>query len=273
MKKFSIIGKPIGHSLSPMLHNYWFKKYNIDANYSLMGIEEDEIKNIIEKIRSKEIQGINVTIPYKEKVVQYLDRLVNDAKTTRSVNTVFMNDDGEIIGDNSDVYGIQAAYLKKIENEKINNALIIGAGGISPSIITALKKLNLKNISVINRTYDRAIFLKKRFEEITVIKWEELKSAIKDFDIIINATSLGLKNGKNFDFLFENCKKKLIYIDIVYNPMKTEMIQHLESNNIKTFNGLDMFVYQGQKSFYLWNKINPEIDDNLINLLKSKLND
>jgi len=273
MKKFSIIGKPVDHSLSPTLHNYWFKKHNIEAHYSLLGIEENNIKNVIDKIRNKEIKGINITIPYKEKVVPYLDRLVNDAKITRSVNTVYMNDDGEIIGENTDVYGIQAAYLKEIENEKISNALIIGAGGICPSVIVALKKLNLNNISVINRTLDRAIFLKKKFKEINIIKWEELKSTIKNFDIIINATSLGLKNGKNFDFLFENYKKKLIYIDIVYNPMKTKMLQHLESNNIKVFNGLDMFVYQGQKSFYLWNKVNPEIDNNLINLLKSKLND
>ena len=272
-KQYGIIGKPLSHSLSPTLHNFWFKKYNIEAHYSLLGIEENNIKNVIDKIRNKEIKGINITIPYKEKIVPYLDRLVNDAKITRSVNTVYMNDDGEIIGENTDVYGIQAAYLKEVENEKISNALIIGAGGISPSVIVALKKLNLNNISVTNRTYDRAIFLKKKFKEINIIKWEDLRSIIKNFDIIINATSLGLKNGKNFDFLFENYKKKLIYIDIVYNPMKTKMLQHLESNNIKVFNGLDMFVYQGQKSFYLWNKVNPEIDNNLINLLKSKLND
>ena len=94
---------------------------------------------------------------------------------------------------------------------------------------------------------------------------------ISNFDIIINATSLGLKNGEDFEFSFDDVKNNMIYIDTIYNPLETKTLKYLKENKIKTFNGLDMFIYQGQKSFYLWNKINPEIDDQLINLLVSKL--
>ena len=115
------------------------------------------------------------------------------------------------------------------------------------------------------------MFLKNKFKDLKILKWEALNESIKNFDIVINATSLGLKNGNDFEILFKDYKKSLIYIDTVYNPIQTKMIKHLQSLDVKTFNGLEMFIYQGQKSFYLWNKINPEIDQELINLLVTKL--
>ena len=125
--------------------------------------------------------------------------------------------------------------------------------------------------SIINRTIDKCIFLKKKFKNLNVIEWQNLKEELKNYDIIINATSLGLKNGKDFDFDFVNTKKNLIYIDTIYNPLETKTLKYLKEKDAKVFNGLDMFIYQGQKAFYLWNKINPEIDQNLIELLLSKL--
>tara|TARA_B100001175_G_C19414758_1_gene593020 strand:+ start:281 stop:1111 length:831 start_codon:yes stop_codon:yes gene_type:complete len=272
-KKFVIIGNPIAHSLSPILHNYWFKKYKISAEYSLLKIKEDEIKNVISKIKNKTIHGVNVTLPYKQKVIAHLDQHINDAKESGSVNTIYLNEDKKVIGENTDIYGLQAAYFKKIiDNNSIKKkALIIGAGGVSPSIIVALTKSNVVDITIINRTYDKCLFLKNKFKNLKILKWEELNDSVKDFDIIINATSLGLKNGKDFETLFKDYKKSLIYIDTIYNPIQTKMIKHLQSFEIRTFNGLEMFIYQGQKSFYLWNKINPEIDQELINLLVTKL--
>jgi len=175
------------------------------------------------------------------------------------------------VGENTDVFGLQAAYLKEITNANNKKVLVIGAGGVSPSVIFSLQKSKMKNISIVNRTYEKSIFLKKRFSFLNVLEWKALKQEISRFDIIINATSLGLKNGDDFEFNFDNIRDNLIYIDTIYNPIETKTIRFLRKNNIKTFSGLDMFIYQGQKSFYLWNKINPEIDDNLINLLISKL--
>ncbi len=272
-KKFYIIGKPLSHSLSPTLHNYWFKKYKIDADYNILEVHDSEIQKVVKEIKEKKIFGINVTLPYKKKVIPYLDRIINDAKESSSVNTIYLDKEEKIIGENTDIFGLQAGYFKEItssENKK-TKALVLGAGGVSPSVILALNKSSVKDITLSNRTYDKSIFLKKQFPFLNVLKWADLEKSIPQFDIIINATSLGLKNGDNFDFLFANFKKGLIYIDTIYNPLKTKMIIHLEKNNIRTFNGLDMFIYQGQKSFYIWNKINPEIDEELINLLKSKI--
>ena len=270
-KSFAIIGDPIAHSLSPVLHNYWFNKYNITADYSLLNINEKDIEIVVKKIRNKELSGVNVTLPYKQKIIPFVDQLVNDAKSTNSVNTIFLDDTNTLVGENTDVFGLQAAYLKEISDAKNKKALVIGAGGVSPSVIFALQKSKIKNIAIINRTYEKSIFLKKKFNFLTILEWGSLQQEISKFDIIINATSLGLKNGNDFEFNFDNVKDNLIYIDTIYNPMETKNLKFLKENSIKTFNGLDMFIYQGQKSFYLWNKINPEIDDQLIDLLISKL--
>lgn len=273
MKKnvYAIIGNPVEHSLSPFLHNYWFKKYKIEGDYSLLQTDENNLDVVVKKIRNNELKGINVTLPYKQKIIKFLDRLVNDAKLTNSVNTIFLDDNGTLVGENTDVYGLQAAYLKEIINAENKKALVIGAGGVSPSVIFALQKSKIKNISIINRTYEKSLFLKRRFNFLDILKWNSLKDEIANFDIIINASSLGLKGGNNFAFNFENVKNNLIYIDTIYNPYQTNMIKDLKSRNIQTFNGLDMFMYQGQKSFYIWHKINPEIDDELINLLEFEI--
>ena len=270
-KKYGIIGNPIKHSLSPVLHNYWFKKYKIDAEYSILEIKDNELVNIIEKIKVSKLNGINITLPFKQKIVPHIDILVNDAEVTSSVNTVYLDEQSRVIGENTDVFGLQAAYLKEVDNISKKKALVIGAGGVSPSVIFSLQKSGVKNISVINRTKEKCFFLKQKYKNLNILDWKALRDEIVNFDVIINATSLGLNGGEDFDFNFERVKEKLIYIDTIYNPLETKTLKYLTDKNIKVFNGLDMFIYQGQKAFYLWNKINPEIDQKLIDLLLSKL--
>ena len=271
IKKFGIIGNPIKHSLSPVLHKYWFKKYNINADYSIIETKDKDLPDIVEKIKQGDYLGINVTLPFKQKIINYIDKIVNDAELTGSVNTILLDEDKTVIGENTDVFGLQAAYLKEIDKSHNKKALVVGAGGVSPSVILSIKKSGIKNISVTNRTNEKCIFLKKKFNFLNIIPWSDLKSEIKNFDIIVNATSLGLKNGDDFNFDFKNTKKEVIYIDTIYNPLETKTFKYLREEGRKVFNGLDMFIYQGQKSFYLWNKVNPEIDDKLVELLNSKL--
>ncbi len=271
--KFALIGNPVSHSLSPIMHNYWFNKYNINAEYQPLNINENEIEKVIGKVKDKEIKGINVTLPYKKSVIPFLTRTINDANDTHSVNTVMLDKDDNLIGENTDVFGFQAAFLKSIPNleKKSKKVLILGAGGVAPSIILALLKSNILDISLTNRTHEKSLFLKKKFKTINIIKWSDISIELNKFDILINATSLGLKSSDEFDNDFSNFKKKMIFIDTIYNPAQTKMLKYFKSNKIKSFNGLNMLIYQGQKSFFLWNKINPEVDDDLLKLLESKL--
>ena len=125
---------------------------------------------------------------------------------------------------------------------------------------------------MVNRTFEKSLFLKKNFKSIDILNWNDLSNYIGNYDIIINATSLGLNTNDEFKIDFSKFKKTMIYIDTIYNPSETKMIKYFKSNKVKSFNGLNMFIYQGQKAFYLWNKINPEVDDELLRLLESKLN-
>jgi shikimate dehydrogenase len=272
-KKFGIIGKPLSHSLSPTLHNFWFKKKKIFANYSLLEIELNDIEKIIKKIKNKELQGINVTVPYKQAVIPFLDLIINDAKETLSVNTVSLNEDGKVVGNNTDVYGLEHGFINKLNNQNLkqNKVLILGAGGVTPSVIYALIKKGIKKIFIGNRTLKKTEDLKKRFPFIEIVEWDSVEVEAENMDIIINATSLGLKGGNDFKQEFRITKPNLIYYDIVYNPEETMMIKRFKKRNIQTFNGLEMFVYQGQKSFSLWNNVNPKVDEELRRAIISKL--
>jgi len=270
-KKYGIIGKPLSHSLSPTLHNFWFKKYKIKANYSLIEIEVDQIESIINKIKKKELQGINVTIPYKQAVIPFLDDIINDAKETSSVNTIYLNEEGKIVGENTDVYGFERALLNKLSNNNLieKKVLILGAGGVTPSIIYALAKKKIKQIFISNRTIKKAEDVKRKFPFIEIVLWENINNKAEDMDIIINATSLGMKEGIDFKKVFQKFKSSLVYYDLIYNPVETMMIKNFIKQGIKTFNGLEMLVYQGQKSFFLWNKVNPEFNKELKKIIIS----
>ena len=275
MKKFSfaIIGKPLSHSLSPLLHNFWFKKHNINANYSLLEVAPGEIEGVIKKIRKKELKGINVTVPYKQIVIPFLDLIVGDAKETLSVNTISLNEEGKVVGNNTDVYGLEQGFINKLSNQNLEQkkVLILGAGGVTPSVIYALSKKGIKQIFISNRTIKKAEDIKKKFPFIEIVKWENIEVRAKDIDIIINATSVGIKGEDNFYQEFMETKPDLVYYDIIYNPKETMMIKKFNKKDIQTYNGLEMFIYQAKKSFFLWNKINPKFDQELKQNIMKKL--
>ena len=261
-KTFLVIGNPINHSLSPKLHNYWIKKYKINAVYEKKLLNNNEIKDLIFNIRKEKIHGINVTVPFKKMIIPFLDELSKEAEVSQSVNTIYKRDN-KIIGDNTDIEGFKSS-LEKIE-QKIKNkkALILGAGGVVPSIITALKKMQIKKIYLSNRTELKAIELKKHFPEIEIIKWGETL----DFDIIINATSIGLKEEDEININYQQISKDKFFYDVIYNPAETNFLKNAKKYGGITKNGKMMFVYQAQKAFFIWHKVVPEIDNETINLL------
>ena len=161
-----------------MLHQYWFDKYGIDASYTIIEADDNDLKKIIDKIRNHELTGLNVTLPFKQKIINQMDKIINDAELTGSVNTILL-DNEKVIGENTDVFGLQAAYLKEIDNSANKNTLVIGAGGVSPSIILSLQKSGVKKISITNRTNEKCIFLKKKFNYLNILPWSRLEDEIK----------------------------------------------------------------------------------------------
>ena len=262
MKKHLIIGNPISHSLSPKLHNYWFKQNNIDAIYEKAQPEEEEIEKILEQVKSNNIWGMNVTVPFKKKVIPFIEKLSETAKETSSVNTIFKKEN-MIYGDNTDVQGFELSL--KCENCELTdkNAFILGAGGVVPSIIKALKNLGLKKIFLSNRTKKNSDYILKLFPEIILIEWGQ----IPDFDIVINATSLGLKKDDYINLDFKKINESKIFYDLIYNPSVTNFLDQAKKSGHKIINGKMMLLFQAQKAFEIWHGFLPKIDDNLIKFL------
>ena len=261
MKKYFVVGNPINHSFSPKLHNYWLKQNNIDAVYEKIKLEENEVENFILKIKNQEINGCNITVPFKKSVIPFLDKLSLEAEQTQSVNTICFQD-GKLVGHNTDINGFEKAINNlnyKIKNKKI---LILGAGGVVPSIIFALNKMEVSEIIVSNRTYKKAENLKNQFEKVKIINWGE----IPDFDVIINATSLGLNNEK-FDLDISNIGDGKLFYDVIYNPSETNFLKVGKKLGNQTENGKYMFIYQAFEAFKLWQGIEPIINNEVLNLL------
>jgi shikimate dehydrogenase len=270
-KNFLVIGNPVKHSLSPFLHNYWFHKNKINCEYKKLETTKSSIKKILNRVRKREIEGINITIPFKNSVIKHLDVLKGDALKTSSVNTVYLSKK-KLIGDNTDVYGFSSGVLRKVKT-RIKTAGIIGAGGVTSSIILALIQKGVKKIYITNRTFSKLKVFKKKFKKVIYpIKWNDRYEVFADVQILINVTSLGMLGQKDLNFDFSIFDKKINVVDIVYNPENTRFLKDARINGHKTFTGLDMFIYQAQKAFYIWNGKNPKITKDIYKKLRKKIN-
>jgi len=259
LKKYLVIGNPVEHSLSPKLHNHWFKENNINAIYEKKQLESSEIKNIINDVRNEKIAGINVTVPFKKEVLPFLDQLTTKSILSQSVNTIFKEGDA-IVGDNTDIDGFELS-LKNINYEPKNKKVfILGAGGVAPSIILALKSLGVSEISLSNRTRSKADDLKKIHPELKIIEWGE----IDQFDMIINATSLGLKSEDKIELDFSKTKSGKMFYDVIYNPEQTNFLAQGKKLGNHIENGKMMFIYQAQLAFNIWHNILPKVHDKLL---------
>ena len=262
MRKYLVIGNPIEHSLSPLLHNFWIKKHNINAFYEKQLLEKNDIEKILKDMRANKIQGINVTVPFKNTVIPFLDQLSDTARKSQSVNTIFKSQN-KLVGDNTDVYGFSEAIKLTNFNPANKQALILGAGGVVPSVLLALKNMGIDQITLSNRTKEKAVNLKKSFPFLKVINWGEI---IKS-DLIINATSVGIKQNEEIKLDYTKLNGQLFY-DVIYNPPKTKFLENAKNSGKKTENGKNMFIYQAMKAFQIWHGIKPEINSEVRDLIK-----
>ena len=276
MKKYLVIGNPINHSLSPKLHNKWFKTTEIEAVYDKKKIEEKDLREIINEVKNEKIDGINVTVPFKKAVIPFLDELTPEARKVQSVNTI-LKKNNKVVGANTDIYGFEAslAYQNfELKNKKI---FILGAGGVVSSLIYVLKKFGVEKITISNRTKKKVEDLKKIYSDLEVIDWGQNI----EFDMIINATSLGLgkndKIGLDFSGLEyidpigsyknKNDKKKKVnstklFYDVIYmhGDKETDFLLTGKKLGHKTMDGSLMFLHQAAESFRIWHETQPNID-------------
>ena len=262
MKKYVVIGNPIEHSLSPELHNYWIKKNNIDAVYEKKKLNENELENLILQVKQKKINGVNVTVPFKKKIIPFLDKLTAESKATGSVNTIYLNNN-EVTGHNTDIEGFKTSIEKSEFDPSNKRVFILGAGGVVSSIIYALDIMGASKIIVSNRTRKKAEELKNLFKDLNTVEWGE----IPNFDMIINATSLGLKKEDKIDLDFSSIGQNKFFYDVIYNPKETNFLKVGKNLGNTALNGKLMFIYQALMAFNIWHGLKPEINEDVIRLL------
>ena len=223
-------------------------------------LNKDGLEKIINEIKNEKINGINVTIPFKKSIIPFLDQLTPLAEETQSVNTVFKKEN-KVIGDNTDVSGFEQSLKHINYNVKNKKVFVLGAGGVAPSIILALKRLGAAKIILSNRTKEKADNLKKFYSDLETIDWGETPN----FDMIINATSLGLKENDEIKLNYTDIGTNKLFYDVIYHASETNFLKKAKLNGNKIENGKMMFIFQAQLSFKIWHNILPRVKENLLN--------
>ena len=256
-KSFAVIGDPIDHSLSPNIHSAAFRELNLDESYIAYRIPKGELEEGIHGLKKIKITGFNVTIPHKIEMMKYLDKIDESCSIIGAVNTV-SNENGVLKGYNTDMDGFVDAFKKKKLTIKDSKVLLLGAGGAARAIVAAFAKEKAKQIKIANRTFEKAEklseFSKKIGLESIPTTIQQVKHSASDYDIIVNATSLGLKNEAS-PISFEGIKKEAIVYDIVYMPMNTNFIKDAKNNGAKIIFGYEMLLGQAIRAFEIWHEM------------------
>lgn len=255
MKKwFAVIGDPIEHSKSPFMHNNWFQQLEIDATYIPIHVKKEHLQQAVSSLKLLGASGWNVTIPHKEAIIPFLDELDETAKKMGAVNTVVRLSNGKLKGFNTDGYGFVHSLEEVVgTNVKNRHVLLIGAGGAARGIAFALKDFGYHNITIANRTVEKAEKLIQELGSGQALSLQDAEKQLQQFGIIVQATSSGLANSDfKLPLSLNKLKEKTIVADIVYNPLMTPFLLEAKKKKAVIVNGLGMFVHQGAISFQHW---------------------
>ncbi|MDX2083502.1 MAG: shikimate dehydrogenase [Rickettsiales bacterium] len=271
----AVIGDPIAHSLSPKIHQFLLNKYNISGVYLPIQVSKNELASCVKHLVESGFAGFNVTLPHKEEIFKLCDFVSNTAKLINAVNTVIITSDQKIFGHNSDAEG----FLNNLKNSqadfnlKDKNIFLIGAGGAAQALVYALIKSQVKKIFITNRSLARAENLIKNFsafaaEKNCQLEFLDQKSFEKNLhycDLLVNSTALGMVGKEKLIIDLENLKNSALVYDIVYRPLKTDLLKNAQNRGNKIVTGIGMLLEQALIGFEAWFKQKPEIDENLVN--------
>ena len=252
-----IIGSPIKHSLSPIIHKYWMDMHNIKSSYDIYEPKKHELSSFLKNMSNNNIKGINVTIPYKRDVMEHLDKISDDALALGAVNTIKL-ENNNLLGYNTDAYGfMQHLNIEAPEwKEKKGAIVIVGAGGASRAVIWSFLKENKMDIKIINRNENRALALitdmKKFFPAASITFCRDSKKALLNSALLINCSSLGMKGQAELELDLITMNTESIVYDIVYSPLRTKLLYEAKELKFKTIDGLGMLLNQAVPAFKMW---------------------
>ncbi len=247
-KLFGVIGHPLGHTMSPALHNWAFARLGLPYVYMRWPVAPEGLPDFLTAVRALPISGVSVTIPHKVAITNGLDRLGPRVRAVGAVNTLFWDED-KLTGVNSDVVGFQRPLRES--GRRFDSALVLGAGGASRAILAGLAELGVARVWVTNRSYKKAAELAMRFG-VTAVEWDARREC--GAALLVNATPLGMA-GDNVDLTpwpAEWFEPGQVAYDIVYNPLRTRFLREAQAAGLETVDGLAMFLGQAVEQFRLW---------------------
>ncbi|MFW5885875.1 MAG: shikimate dehydrogenase [Halanaerobium sp.] len=284
-KLYGLLGKSLSHSISPSLHNNGFRDLGINAIYLMLETRDQDLGEYITSLKNLGFAGWNVTIPHKESIIPYLNGFSSLARAAGAVNTV-LNRRGRLTGYNTDVIGFQRQVEEAGVKVKDKRAVVIGAGGAARAVIAAMVQLDLKDITIINRTVENAKELAELFREENAkqnfdfcsLEEQEYADVLKAADLVVDTTPVGMYSNdiKNIVINPDYLHEKQLVIDLVYNPLKTKILKEAEKRGAQIGNGLPTLIYQAEASFKLWTQEMPkkkkwlEIGENAVRDIEAK---
>lgn len=273
-KEYGVIGYPIGHSMSPLMHNDALEQLEINAIYQAMQVEPSELEAKVNELKKKAFAGFNITVPHKVAMMKYLDEIDEVAKAIGAVNTAVLSN-GKYKGYNTDGLGFVKGIEEQFESLQGKNILLIGAGGACRAIYYTLSSLGIEDIDIANRTVEKAEQLKNACiypVHSEVLSLKEAEQKIGKYDMIVNTTTVGMSPLTNAKPLsLKGMKKNAIVADIIYNPLETLFLKEAKQHGARVQNGLAMFGYQGAIAFELWNGKKPDVE-RMIHIVEQQLN-
>jgi len=271
MKKYVVIGDPIAHSMSPVMHNDLFQFYQIEAQYDLFHIKKGMLKEGLSKLKKMDIAGFNITVPHKADIIPFLDELDPLSEAIGAVNTV-VNENGKWVGYNTDGSGYVRGLLTILPALSDKKVMLIGAGGAARAIYFTLAHEKVQKIDIVNRTLDKAESLKKACPYSVSTDVFDLQTAQErcgEYDLIIQTTSIGMSPyTKEQPISLKDLNSNALVSDIIYNPLETSLLHEAKMKGALVQNGLEMFVFQGALAFEKWTGIFPDTERMKRNVLK-----
>lgn len=267
--KTAVIGHPVAHSKSPLIHGYWRDLYKVLGTYETIDIAPENLKRDVQDLIDQGYAGFNVTVPHKVSIIELCEEIDQRAKIIGAVNTVTIID-GKLYGSNTDAYGFTENIKKTAKhcgyswsfNE--GKAVVLGAGGAARAIIYALLREDVPEIIITNRTIEKAQELQQMApEKILVAPWEERNEAFENANMIINATSLGMVGKAPLEVDLSYGSSNALVTDIVYAPLHTDLLEQAKRENMRIVTGIGMLLHQAKPGFELWNGVAPEVTPEL----------
>jgi shikimate dehydrogenase len=261
-----VMGWPVAHSRSPVLHGYWLRHYGIDGAYVPMAVKPENLRHALQALPLLGFAGCNLTIPHKEEALRAVDTVEASAKRAGGVNTIVINPRGQIIGSSTDGYGFIAALRAAAPHLDPGRApaVVLGAGGAARAIVGALLDHGAREVRLVNRTPARATKLTKELGgEVRGVLWEKRAEALAGAGLLVNATSLGMEGQPALDLPLDALPTEAIVNDIVYVPLETPLLAAARARGNLCVDGLGMLLHQAAPGFEAWFGVKPEIDEGL----------